>query len=512
MSGSGGSTAQSNDTDNNADSGDDNDSGSESEFRGYRGGYRGYRHGRYGGYRYGGFRAPAFRFRAGFRPYRYGVGRPFFGSRYPSYGRPFRRGRSPGFGRRFAGRGAWPFRRFYGGRVFSPLGYRRWPWLHRRFYGDRPPLLGAPAILPGLPPPPPPAMPAAGGDAPGSPWITLVQGCLQKLLGPDSTPVDGALGPQTRSALRAFQQQNGLPPTGDIDNPTVQALQGACLGSGGAPGGAPGGAEPAGPPPDGGGGPQGAEPPAGGAAPGGAPPPDGAAPPNGAAAGGGDPSGGGAPSGAGAPRSEITLGRHEGEFEQEFLVDGPARIDVERHDPVPIDSDPIHWAPDAPGLHVITPAARRTSASREQHPQAFLQRRKALNDLQIPVCDERAIGRLVPPALSTVPRGAIQRRDQAIRVRVPAVVGQHAILRILEQVYIKRLGNRKATSRSRRCSSGRKDRSSCPRTASRCRSIRRTAVCDGGHDHRLPLPRGKRGRPDRSVGYGRVAGQIPGAR
>ena len=121
-------------------------------------------------------------------------------------------------------RGAWPFRRTWGGRADSPLAYRRWPWLRRRYYGYgyRPPLLGVPGalpvfppVLPGLPPPP---IPAIGGDAPGSPWITLVQGCLQKLLGPGATPSDGVLGRQTRKALRAFQKQNGLPPTGDLDN------------------------------------------------------------------------------------------------------------------------------------------------------------------------------------------------------------------------------------------------------------------------------------------------------
>ena len=227
-----------------------------------------------------------------------------------------------------------------------------------------------------------------------------------------------------------------MPPTGDIDNPTVQALQAACLGSAGAPGGA----EPAGPPPDGGGAPPGAEPPPGGADPGGAPPADGAAPPDGAAAGGG------APANGGAPQGEITLGRHEGESDQEFLVDGPARIDVERHDPVAIDSDPqFNWAPDAPGLYVIyvggTPwyVGIAESSIRKR----FLQRRKALNDLQIPASatSGRSVGWYLLRS-SSVPRGAIQRRDQSNpRAAFQPLSGPYAILRILEQVYIKRLRN-----------------------------------------------------------------------
>ncbi len=37
-------------------------------------------------------------------------------------------------------------------------------------------------------------------------------------------PVDGIMGPQTRGALRDFQQDNGLEPTGELDRESVLAL------------------------------------------------------------------------------------------------------------------------------------------------------------------------------------------------------------------------------------------------------------------------------------------------
>jgi peptidoglycan hydrolase-like protein with peptidoglycan-binding domain len=450
MLGGGGSFSQSDDSDS-GDSGDDSDSGelsmtgeapgeTESEFRAYRG-YRpvGYRGGvGYGGgvgFR-GGVRYPAYRYRGGWARPAVGLARPWVGRRYPYFRRPLFGVRSPLVGRGYYAGRAWPSRRFYGGRWYSPLAYRRWPWLRRRVFGYRPPLLAAPAGVPALPPPP---LPVAGGEAPGSPWILLVQGCLRKLLGPGATPVDGVLGPQTQSALRAFQQQNGLPPTGGLDNATVQALQGACMGSAGAP---PAGAEPPSPPPPDGG-PQGAEPPAG-AAPGGDQPPDGGAPPPEGAAP--DGAGGPPPPEGAAPQGEITLGRHEGESEQEFLVDGPARIDVERHDPVPLDGDPeFNWAPDAPGLYVIYVGGKPwyVGIAERSIRKRFLQRRKALNDLQIPA--SAMAGRTVGWYLlrySAVPRGAIQRREQGnLRAPFRPVTGTYSILRILEQVYIKRLRN-----------------------------------------------------------------------
>ena len=42
--------------------------------------------------------------------------------------------------------------------------------------------------------------------------------------GYDPGPIDGAIGPQTRSAIEAFQADNGLPVTGSIDDPLLNAL------------------------------------------------------------------------------------------------------------------------------------------------------------------------------------------------------------------------------------------------------------------------------------------------
>jgi len=64
------------------------------------------------------------------------------------------------------------------------------------------------------------------------------------------------------------------------------------------------------------------------------------------------------------------------------------------------------------------------------------------NDFQIPA--SALAGRSVGWYLlrySAAPRGAIQRRDQNTRSPFRPVMGRHAILRILEQVYIKRLRN-----------------------------------------------------------------------
>jgi hypothetical protein len=55
------------------------------------------------------------------------------------------------------------------------------------------------------------------------PLVWRVQERL-KAVGFDPGPVDGAFGPQTRDALRGFQNSEGLPPTGELDEQTLNAL------------------------------------------------------------------------------------------------------------------------------------------------------------------------------------------------------------------------------------------------------------------------------------------------
>ena len=45
-----------------------------------------------------------------------------------------------------------------------------------------------------------------------------------KAKGNDPGPIDGKMGPQTRAALKAFQESNGLKGTGRIDNETADKL------------------------------------------------------------------------------------------------------------------------------------------------------------------------------------------------------------------------------------------------------------------------------------------------
>jgi peptidoglycan hydrolase-like protein with peptidoglycan-binding domain len=52
----------------------------------------------------------------------------------------------------------------------------------------------------------------------------LVQGALAQR-GYYDGQIDGVAGPGTRSAIREFQRDNGLPVTGRIDSQLVQALK-----------------------------------------------------------------------------------------------------------------------------------------------------------------------------------------------------------------------------------------------------------------------------------------------
>lgn len=61
----------------------------------------------------------------------------------------------------------------------------------------------------------------------GSERVRWVQGCLNRALDLDLV-VDGIMSPQTRSALRLFQRQHGLPVTGLVGPDTEAALVAAC--------------------------------------------------------------------------------------------------------------------------------------------------------------------------------------------------------------------------------------------------------------------------------------------
>ena len=380
--------------------------------------YRAYRYGT--GYRYGSAYRPA---------YRYGYGRSYVGRRYPIGAR------YPYAGRDYARAGRyWPSRRYYGATRYAPAAYRRWPWLYRRAVGGYQAPFYAPPAAPVPAAPVPVDVPQAGGGPSGSPVILLVQGCLRRLFGPGATPSDGVLGPETRRALRAFQRQNGLPPSGDIDNPTVRALQGACLG--GAAAAAPPPEPAAGPPPDAGAAPP-AEPPPGEPSAGGEPPAyAGAAPPEGAAS----PGGGDAP--PADAQGEIAFGRHESEAEQEFRVDGPVEVRLERQEPVALDRDPeFKWMPNRPGLYIIYVNKQPwyVGIAESSLRARFLQRSKALNDLQVPA--SALANRTVVLYLlgrSTAPRGAILRKEQDNpRAVFRPLFGPYGALRIAEQVYLK---------------------------------------------------------------------------
>jgi peptidoglycan hydrolase-like protein with peptidoglycan-binding domain len=59
------------------------------------------------------------------------------------------------------------------------------------------------------------------------PQVSWAQSCLAQSVDP-SVPQDGSMGPQTRQAIRTFQTQQQMPPTGILDVNTVTALQTAC--------------------------------------------------------------------------------------------------------------------------------------------------------------------------------------------------------------------------------------------------------------------------------------------
>ncbi len=79
------------------------------------------------------------------------------------------------------------------------------------------------------------------------PQIQWAQGCLAQ--SDPSVPQDGIMGPQTQQAIRTFQSQQQLPPSGMLDPNTITALQTACSGAQGGDSAPPAGS--GGPPPGG---------------------------------------------------------------------------------------------------------------------------------------------------------------------------------------------------------------------------------------------------------------------
>jgi hypothetical protein len=130
------------------------------------------------------------------------------------------------------------------------------------------------------------------------------------------------------------------------------------------------------------------------------------------------------------------------EAEQEFLVDGPCRVEVERHDAVPLSRDAeFQWAPDVPAVYIVYISGRPWYVGIAPH---SLHRRlqslaKTLRNFDIPfsALANRSMSWLSLRA-GAVPRCAIQRRDphDATADFRPAGA-KHAILRILRQHFVK---------------------------------------------------------------------------
>jgi S1-C subfamily serine protease len=74
------------------------------------------------------------------------------------------------------------------------------------------------------------AEPATTAQAPSDTESAAAAQRALEALGYDPGPADGVLGPRTRSAIAAFQRDNGLQATGVIDRPTADALNRAIAG------------------------------------------------------------------------------------------------------------------------------------------------------------------------------------------------------------------------------------------------------------------------------------------
>jgi peptidoglycan hydrolase-like protein with peptidoglycan-binding domain len=85
-----------------------------------------------------------------------------------------------------------------------------------------PPPPPAPAAVAAPAPPPPPAMPA--NLTPAQQRVAKVQMALNA--NGAQLDLDGKMGPKTVDALKAYQQQHNLKPTGRVDAATMKALGG----------------------------------------------------------------------------------------------------------------------------------------------------------------------------------------------------------------------------------------------------------------------------------------------
>jgi hypothetical protein len=225
-----------------------------------------------------------------------------------------------------------------------------------------------------------------------------------------------------------FQNAQGLPASGLLDEQTNAALQNACSGPGAAPAAPPPAGAPDAGPPD--------------AAPADAAPPEAAA---GAAAPDAPPDTG-VPD---APASELGFDTAYGRpAERELSLEGPCRVEVGFHAPVPVSSEQhLKALPARAGVYIIyedgvpwyVGVAERTIRER------FLWRRKALHDFHIPlsVLSNRSVAWATITS-ANAPTCVVRRKQGGSTAAAVPVAGANAILTVLEQFFIVRMKTNQA--------------------------------------------------------------------
>jgi hypothetical protein len=126
------------------------------------------------------------------------------------------RGHFDGRGHFFGGGGV----RFYGGGYYSPYYYGGPYYYGSPYYGGG--YYGGPGFGFSYYSHPSPVYRGYIADGRGS-----LSGEVQEVLGRRgyyNGPIDGEIGPRSRSAIRAFQANHGLATTGNIDRPLLRAL------------------------------------------------------------------------------------------------------------------------------------------------------------------------------------------------------------------------------------------------------------------------------------------------